>query len=75
MDTNADKSIVELRQDMEEVRQSMAETLGEIRQEVTRGLDWQRYVQRYPEVALAAAGGLGWIIGRSFRTNRANSAS
>jgi hypothetical protein len=56
--------------EMEEVRRSMEQTLGEIRQEVTIGLDWQRYVQRYPEVALAAAGGLGWIIGRSLRTNR-----
>jgi hypothetical protein len=70
MDTNTNKSIVELRKDMEEVRRSMAQTLGEIRQEVATGLEWQRYVQRYPEVALAAAGGLGWMIGRSLRTNR-----
>ena len=70
MDTNTNKSIVELRMEMEEVRRSMEQTLGEIRQEVAIGLDWQRYVQRYPEVALTAAGVLGWIIGRSLRTNR-----
>jgi hypothetical protein len=47
----------------------MAETLGEIRAEVSKGLDWQRYVQRYPEAALAAAGAVGWIIGRKLSTN------
>src|SRR5262249_25647654 len=64
MDRNPDESILELQNEMEETRRSMAQTLGEIRQEVAEGLDWQNYVRRYPASALAIAGGVGWMIGR-----------
>ena len=64
MDRNPNESILELQNEMEETRRSMAQTLGEIRQEVAEGLDWQNYVRRYPASALAIAGGVGWIVGR-----------
>jgi hypothetical protein len=71
MDKNPDKSILELQNDMEAIRHSMAQTLGEIRQELARGLDWQSYVQsyvkNYPAIALIAVGSLGWIIGRQLK--------
>jgi|RhiMetdeSRZDD1v2_1073273.scaffolds.fasta_scaffold08599_13 hypothetical protein len=64
MDRNPNESILELQNEMEETRRSMAQTFEEIRQEVAEGLDWQSYVRRYPAPALAVAGGVGWMIGR-----------
>jgi hypothetical protein len=52
-----------LQQRMNEVRYSMAETVGEIRHEVAEGFNWETYVQRYPGICLLVAGGVGWAIG------------
>ena len=52
-----------LQQRMNEMRYSLAETVGEIRHEVAEGFNWETYVQRYPCTSLLVAGGVGWAIG------------
>jgi hypothetical protein len=54
----------ELQRRMDETRHSMANTVGEIRQELSAAVDWETYVQRYPGTCLVAAGAVGWVIGR-----------
>src|SRR5262245_37439436 len=75
MDRKPDKSLLEVRKDIDETRCSMAQTLGEIRQEVEEGLDWRSYIRCYPAAALAAAGGVVWIVGRRLRGRRQGSLS
>ena len=55
---------------MDEGRHLMAETMGEIKHELSEAVEWKTYVQRYPGTCLLAGGALGWILGRrlgSFR--------
>src|SRR5262245_37201564 len=54
----------ELRRRMDDTRHSMADTMGEIKQELSAAVDWETYVQRYPGTCLLAGGALGWAIGR-----------
>lgn len=54
----------ELQRRMDETRHSMADTVGEIRQELSAAVDWETYVQRYPGTCLLAGGAVGWVIGR-----------
>jgi len=42
----------------------MADTMGEIKHELSAAVDWETYVQRYPGTCLLAGGALGWVIGR-----------
>jgi len=49
---------------MDDTRHSMADTMGEIKQELSAAVDWETYVQRYPEACLLAGGAIGWVIGR-----------
>ena len=42
----------------------MAETVGEIKHELSEAVEWKTYVQRYPGTCLLAGGALGWILGR-----------
>jgi hypothetical protein len=54
----------ELQRRMDNTRHSMADTMGEIKQELSAAMDWETYVQRYPGTCLLAGGALGWAIGR-----------
>ena len=54
----------ELQRRMDETRHSMADTMGEIKHELSAAVDWETYVQRYPGTCLLAGGALGWAIGR-----------
>jgi hypothetical protein len=54
----------ELQRRMDDTRHSMADTMGEIKQELSAAVDWETYVQRYPGTCLLAGGALGWAIGR-----------
>jgi hypothetical protein len=49
---------------MDDTRHSMADTLGEIKNELSAAVDWETYVQRYPGTCLLAGGAIGWAIGR-----------
>src|SRR5262245_7377363 len=75
MDRKPDESFLELQKDIDETRRSMAQTLGEIRQEVAEGLDWRSYIRCYPAATLVAAAGVGWIVGRWLRGRRQGSPS
>lgn len=69
MDKNRDPEQVntkqELHRDMERTRQSLSETVDEIKGEITNSLDWQTYLRRYPGACLIGGGALGFIIGRA----------
>jgi len=54
----------ELQRRMDDTRHSMADTMGEIKQELSAAVEWETYVQRYPGTCLLAGGALGWVIGR-----------
>ena len=54
----------ELQRRMQDTRHSMADTMGEIKHELSAAVDWETYVQRYPGTCLLAGGALGWVIGR-----------
>ena len=54
----------ELQRRMDDTRHSMADTLGEIKNELSAAVDWETYVQRYPGTCLLAGGAIGWAIGR-----------
>jgi hypothetical protein len=62
----------EFHRKMERTRQSMSETVDEIKGELTQALDWQTYLRKYPEAFLIGGGALGFIIGRAI-TGCANS--
>jgi len=57
----------ELRRRMEETRQSVSETVDEIRDELSQALDWRTYVRRNPGAFLIGGAALGVIIGRALR--------
>jgi hypothetical protein len=54
----------ELQRRMDATRHSMADTMGEIKQELSAAVEWETYVQRYPGTCLLAGGAIGWAIGR-----------
>jgi hypothetical protein len=54
----------ELQRRMDDTRHSMADTMGEIKHELSAAVDWETYVQRYPGACLLAGGAIGWAIGR-----------
>ena len=60
MDQTNDQYL-EFRQELQDV---MAETVGEIKPELTQEFEWRTYVQRHPGTCLLAGGALGWILGR-----------
>jgi hypothetical protein len=65
MDQNTSvESKEELQKKMDETRHSIADTVGEIRQEFSSALTWKTYVQHYPGSCLLVGGALGWAIGR-----------
>ena len=54
----------ELQRRMADTRNSMADTMVEIKQELSAAVDWETYIQRYPGTCLLAGGAIGWAIGR-----------
>jgi hypothetical protein len=64
MDQTSDQYL-EFTQELQDV---MAETVGEIKPELAEELEWRTYVQRHPGTCLLAGGAIGWILGRSLRS-------
>src|SRR4030095_11082524 len=54
----------ELQRRMDDTRHSMANTMGEIKQELSAAVDWETYIQRYPGNCVLAGSALGGAIGR-----------
>jgi len=50
---------------MDKTRQSMSETVEEIKGELSQALKWQTYVRRYPGAFLIGGGVLGLMLGRA----------
>jgi hypothetical protein len=57
----------ELKRRMEETRQSMTETVGEIKQELADALEWRTYLRRYPGRFLIGAATAGFFLGRALK--------
>ena len=53
-----------------EQRHLMAETMVEIKHELSEAVEWKTYVQRHPGTCLLAGGALGWMLGRRLRSFR-----
>ena len=56
---------LEFRQELQDM---LAETVGEIKPVLAEEFEWKTYVQRHPGTCLLAGGALGWILGRSLRS-------
>ena len=53
----------ELHWEMERTRQSMSETVDEIKGNISHALQWQTYLRKYPGAFLIGGGALGFIVG------------
>jgi ElaB/YqjD/DUF883 family membrane-anchored ribosome-binding protein len=58
-----DRSTEEIERDIAAARESLSETVDTIEQRLHEATDWRTYVNRYPWVAMAAAAGLGLLLG------------
>ena len=60
----------ELYREMERTRQSMSETMDEIKGEISQAFDWQTYLRRHPQAFLIGGGALGFLIARAITGSR-----
>ncbi len=63
-DTTVEKSIEEIRQDIERTRQNISGTVDTLGAKLHEQLDWREYVRRKPFVAIGVGVGAGLIISR-----------
>lgn len=61
------RSVDEIRQNIAERRESIAETVDEIGDRFSRTLDWREYLAEYPLVAIGAAAGVGLLLSGIFK--------
>ena len=59
------RSAGEIERDIAATRESITGTVEEIEERLRRATDWRTYVERYPWIALAAAAGVGVLLGRA----------
>lgn len=59
------RSAGEIERDIAARRESITGTVEEIEERLRRATDWRTYVERYPWIALAAAAGVGVLLGRA----------
>jgi ElaB/YqjD/DUF883 family membrane-anchored ribosome-binding protein len=64
-DVDDTRSAAEIEQEIAATRASITGTVEEIEARLKRAADWRSYVDRYPWVTLAAAAGLGVLVGRA----------
>jgi ElaB/YqjD/DUF883 family membrane-anchored ribosome-binding protein len=60
-----ERSAAEIERDIAATRESITETVEEIQARLKRAADWRSYVDRYPWITLAAAAGVGILLGRA----------
>lgn len=65
--TSDRRSLEEIRQDIAERRESIAETVDEIGDRFSKTLDWREYLAEHPLVALGAAAGVGLLLSGVFK--------
>jgi ElaB/YqjD/DUF883 family membrane-anchored ribosome-binding protein len=63
-DTVVDRSIEEIRQDIERTRQNISGTVDTLGAKLHEQLDWREYVRRKPFVAVGVGVGAGLLISR-----------
>ena len=63
-DTTVDKSIEEIRQDIERTRQNISGTVDTLGAKLHEQLDWREYIRRKPFVAIGVGVGAGLVISR-----------
>jgi len=63
-DTTVDKSIEEIRQDIERTRQNISGTVDTLGTKLHEQLDWREYIRRKPFVAIGVGVGAGLVISR-----------
>ena len=59
-----ERSTEEIERDIAATRESISETVAQIEGRLQAAADWRTYVDRYPWVAIAAAAGVGAMVGR-----------
>ncbi len=62
-----DRSADEIRQDIAARRESISEAVDKLSDRFQRKLNWREYISDYPLVAIGAAAGMGYILGRIFK--------
>lgn len=67
------RSVEEIRQDIAERRESIAETVDEIGDRFSRTLDWREYLAEHPMIALGAAAGAGLLLSAFFKRRPSSS--
>jgi hypothetical protein len=67
------RSLEEIRQDIAERRESIAETVDEIGDRFSKTLNWREYLAEHPMVALGAAAGVGLLLSGVFKRRHTTS--
>ncbi len=62
--TEADSALAHASMQLEHSREQFVVSMGALEAEVTRSLDWRRWVRRKPGMAVALAFGLGLFLGQ-----------
>ena len=63
------RSSEEIRQDILEKREQIAETVDRLGDKIQQTFDWREYLGRHPYVALGAAAGVGLLFAGLFKRN------
>jgi ElaB/YqjD/DUF883 family membrane-anchored ribosome-binding protein len=59
-----ERSSDEIERDIAATRESITQTVEQIGDRLHQAVDWRSYLERHPWAALAAAAGLGLMLGR-----------
>lgn len=63
-DSNVDRSIEDIRHDIERTRQNISGTVDSLGAKLHEQLDWREYIRRKPFVAIGVGVGAGLVISR-----------
>lgn len=67
-DAEVERSSEDIRQDIAQGEETLAQTVDQIGERIKEKLDWREYVRDFPYLAIGAAVGLGYLASRVFRT-------
>lgn len=68
-DELAERSAIDIRQDIAARRDSISETVDKLGERLHETFDWHKYVAEYPAVALGLAAGAGFLLAGIFKHN------
>lgn len=61
------RSVEEIRQDIQEKRDQIAETVDRLGDKIQETFDWREYLGRHPYVVIGAAAGVGLLVSGFFK--------